>query len=91
MGLAALAAQELHDERFRLPVDLRAIVTRAEGDPRVVDEDIEAAEALDRLLDQPVAVVRMRHARLDDDRLLALAVEFGEFRLGKPAGTSISA
>src|SRR2546427_192561 len=48
VGLGALSAHHLHDARFGLPADSRAVVAGTRGDARVVDEDIERAElALD--------------------------------------------
>src|SRR5207245_4179789 len=44
VGLGTLTAQKLHDDRFGLAADLEAIVTRAEGDPGVVDEDVDRAQ-----------------------------------------------
>src|SRR5438093_4628101 len=47
-------------------------------DASVVHENIDTAESLHRLFDQPVAVVRMSDTGLDDDRLLLLSFHLGQ-------------
>src|SRR5690606_3981299 len=53
------------------------------GDPGVVDQDVESAEAIDDLLDQLLTVVCVGHVGLEGSRIAAVADQLIDNCLGR--------
>jgi hypothetical protein len=70
---------DLHQPSPAVVVELRG--GNEPGDAGVGDDDVEAAQLVDRGAQQPPHVLRLRDVRLDRDRLSALRADLVEHRL----------